>query len=411
MINNIKDHVLSAFNIKLNSNLWATFISRTIVAIGYTMILPFLAVMLTKVHHMDLQEVAIIMSVYIFCQSGLMIPATFTINKIGYKNSMILGRIFGGVLYILYLYISYLPALILLSILIGFGTSLFNLATKGYLSIQTQSNPEKKFNVFSIYNMSINLGASIGPLIAAVFMTHNSFKFMLYFITIINILSIFIIERSIFNSHELYAKSSLKETLYDFIKILKNKKIYKILMITFFSQITFSQFFIVIPLYFLSTGKNLATYSILMLINTIMCLAFPFVIIHINKILIKDRNYMGLGIGSLLISFGMIFMGVSNRLWGFIVCTIIFSIGELFFVPFEDKAISDVITDLRTTTAYFSVAALGWALAKGLGSYLAIMLLKLKIGYLFWIIISSFGLIASLLSFSFYISHERGNNI
>ncbi|KXG78232.1 MFS transporter [Thermotalea metallivorans] len=385
---------LSTFlNKNYDKNLLATLISRVLAALGYTMIMPFLAVMLAKYHDLSTTQVALIVGTYAFSQTGLMIPAAFIVNKIGYKLSMIIGRILGGVLYVLFLYISNVNLLILISIAVGLGSSMFNLACKGFISLETASDEQKKLHAFALYNMSLNLGGALGPLIGALFMDKDYLAFLLYIVAALNILSAIIIDRMVVFKLNRNPENTIKSSLKGFVAVLKNKKFLFYFILTVMIHLSFSQFFSVLPLYFSKNNVSMSVYSIMLTINTIMAVFLQVPLMYIVNKKLKHNSMLGLGLGSLLIGFSIFMVFINTNLVILLIIAIVFTIGELVFTPFEDKAISDVIDNSEYTAAYFGFASFGWSLSKGLGNYIGIKMLSVFNKYSFSMFVSSFSFI------------------
>ncbi|MDK2828778.1 MAG: hypothetical protein PWP67_1589 [Clostridium butyricum] len=397
------DRIVNTVNYKnFDINLWATLASRVLSAIGYTMIMPFLAIMLARYHNLNTNQVAIVVSIYGFSQTGLMIPASFIVDRIGYKLSMIIGRILGGVIYILYLYISNVQLLALISITIGLGTSMFNLACKSFVSLNIASDEQKKLQAFTLYNLSLNIGGALGTLIGAIFMDKNGIVVLIYVVSVLNILAAIIIDRIVVLDFDNRIKNKIKDSLLGFVTVIKNKKFCLYFVVIILIHISYSQFFTVLPIYFSRYNVSMLVYSIMLVINTIISVLFQIPLMIIINKKIKSNSLLGLGLGSLLIGFSIAILFLSTNMFISFFVAIVFTLGELIFTPFEDKAISDTINNVQYTSAYFSIASLGWSLAKGLGNYVGIKMLSVLHKNLFSIFISSFSLIASILLFFIY---------
>lgn len=383
----------------LGKGIWATLISRIISALGYMMLMPYLSVILIKYHGIPVEEVALITSIYIFSTTGLMVPATFFISKFGYKSSMIIGRIFGGVICILFLYIKYTSLLVFISLLMGFGTSLYNLACKSYISIEAKDDPQKKLNIFTLYNMSLNIGGSVGPLIASFFIDGMYFKYLLFIVAFLNIISVIVVDRLTTDVEKTENVNSIVSTLRGYKNVLLNRDIYLLMGITILAQILFTQFFSVLPLYLSKTNNNMVSYSILLIINTVMGVFAQVPLSQFGNKFIKNRNFVGLGIGTAFLAIGIALISQSWNYYVLLLSAVLFTIGELIFTPFEDKSVSDIAYDINNTSMYFSVFSLGWAIGKGIGSFIGITLVGYFGGAIFWVIISGFGWLATLICF------------
>lgn len=133
-------------------------------------------------------------------------------------------------------------------------------------------------------------------------------------------------------------------------------------------------------------------------INSTIVTTLQVPLLNLFDNVIKNRNLYGLGIGAMLISVGIAGIFLSRNFIVLVVFTIILTIGEIITIPFEDKSVSDCATDNEETSVYFSIAGLGWSLAKGLGGGIGISLLSVNPNH-GGFILSSFALISSISCF------------
>lgn len=105
---------------------------------------------LTQIKHISMSEVVLVDTLYAFFTLLAQFPASILVNKIGRKNSMILGNILDAVYLIVVINSTKLIHLLIAEILCATGFSLKEIAEPSILNTSIKSNKEDKSKMFSM---------------------------------------------------------------------------------------------------------------------------------------------------------------------------------------------------------------------------------------------------------------------
>lgn len=385
---------------EFGEELTVTLLVRAISSLGYAMIAPYIAVLLITYKNFDVASAAFLTGLFGFSQTGLMIMATFIINRFGIKKSMTVGRILGGGTYFLYIFIDNTIPMAVLIISMGLGTSLYNLSCKSCIAFYTTDNPQKRIEAFSFFNMAFNLGGTIGPLLGGIFIDSEWMTTMLLLISGLNILSAFIIDR-IFGEVCIISQVgniNFKSTFNKMLRVFFSQTFIIYFIVSLLTQLSYNQFLTSVSFHFANTNISMYVYSIMLTMNAAIVTMLQVPLLNLFNKIIKDRNLYGLGLGAMLIALGIGGIFLFKNIILLVIFTLLLTLGEIITIPFEDKSISDCATESGETSAYFSIAGLGWSLAKGIGGGLGISLLSMNPNH-GGFILASFAIISSISCF------------
>ena len=380
--------------------------TRIIAATGYMMLTPFLSIMLLA-NGVSTAKCALITAFYTFSQTGFMIPAAWILNKLHYKKSMIWGRLITAILVLGYTWSKNIIILLSISLAIGFGTSLYNLTCKGYIGIISSDNNRKRLNLFAAYNVAMNIGSSLGPLLGSLIVAKDRYMILLLVIIIMNLLSA-IVTAIFMNRIE---ETDIRKVANTNMRVSQylNKDFISLIIITVLLQILFTQMFSVMPVYFVQNEINIYYYTIMLTINTVGCVMLQTPVLWISKMILKERQKYGLFLAAMIYVLGYCFMYFSNEnSFSFCVLGGLLTIAELVLTPYQDKLVSDLSKDPILINYYISVFGVAWAIGKGLGNYIGIKYLEYTNDTnSYWALLSIVGLtIVVLILFS---NRGRGN--
>ncbi|MBN2797246.1 MAG: MFS transporter [Clostridia bacterium] len=249
------------------------------------------------------------------------------IDTIGSKYTRIIFHGLHGVLYILCVYVPN-PLLIPLLALASFSSGIQ--APSGSTLIIENTEEKHRKSAFSMNYIAINIGFTIGPLIAAFLFDHylNWLFIGDGLSSFLSVLMIFIFVPSHQPQHtkNKHAKAEHNRTTWSILK--ENPHLIKFLTVIVLLFIAFSQSGFAVPL----TAKHVlgdkatATYGMTMFLNGVLCTFVTPIITILTK---QMKPTTALGLNGLLytIGFGM-FAFVKTPLF-FLVGTFIWTIGEI----------------------------------------------------------------------------------
>jgi MFS family permease len=144
-------------------------INQFFISLGFTMVVPFLAIYLTKDLAMATALVGLIIGLRSFSSMGMFLVGGTLADRMGARPTIILGcmlRIMGFGLFALS---ASLPAIVIATLLTGLSAAFFTPAGRSYLTAETAGHRAEAFGLFAVLGNAGNLiGPVIGGLLIAV---------------------------------------------------------------------------------------------------------------------------------------------------------------------------------------------------------------------------------------------------
>ena len=313
------------FLTKINKNLKILFCGRIIGNIIYFSLIPFLAFYLDSfsAKTSEIGNCLIFRSIlYIL---GLFIGSILAelFNK---KIFVFILLFFISILYFLLSFINYYYSLFYIINTIGFMSGLIY-SSENVILVQSTSE-DNRADVFSIINVILNISACISPLLATnVFLKNTSFAYI--FMGILNMvytfMFLFIDLQNIENNKKI---NSLKNEIYSFFKLLRDKKFILSFLSFMLSAICYCFLTSSLPFFlktFYTTAKNIFAISIL--INTFIVILFQFLV---SKLIKKIGSIKAFSISQIMVIFFFITINGIRNINILYFSVIILSFGELF---------------------------------------------------------------------------------
>ncbi len=321
----------------LPRSIYILFISRIIIALGY-FVYPFLTLYLTQKLHYSQEVAARFLSIVIF---GTVIGATcgsYLADRFGRKKVLLYSAILTSVCNVT---VAYCPNPNVILILL-FLSQTFYLASEPAFNALLADLSGKKYlkESFSLIYLGINIGWSIGPLIASYLFDHY---IKLLFIgdaaaLLISALLIFIFIKE----EEMPSDNMTTETVrtqktsminkQPIISFLVEKPI--ILFFCFFyiiSPLIYSQIYVSLPLFVSEIFKDrgITFYGNMMAANGIAVIIFTPLITKLTK---KIRPLLCIAIGGILFAVGFGIYYFIENYWLFLLSVIIWTCGEILSI-------------------------------------------------------------------------------
>ncbi|SKA31252.1 Predicted arabinose efflux permease, MFS family [Chitinophaga eiseniae] len=135
-----------------------------------TMVAPFLSIYLTKNLHRDIADAGLIITLFGVGAVLGSLASGYFIDKLGFRAVQIFTSIAGGGLFIAFGYITYFPALCVMTVILSFVAEAFRPANGA--AIAAYSKPENLTRSYSLNRFAMNLGwalgSSLGGILAAI---------------------------------------------------------------------------------------------------------------------------------------------------------------------------------------------------------------------------------------------------
>ena len=303
-----------------------TFINR-----AGTMVIPFLAVYLTKHLEFSLPQVGTIMSAFgIGSVLGSWIGGKLT-DKIGYYKVMFWSLLLTGFLFIGLQYITSFWGFVTGILLIMTVADTFRPAL--YVSLNAYSNPENQTRSLTLLRLAINLGFSFGPVLGGLIIAGLSYKGLFWIDGITCILAI-VLFKIVLKDKE-FIKKEVEEVHTD-SSIFKDKPYWIFLGIVFLMGFTFMQLFSTMPLYYVDVyGFTEFQIGLLMSLNGMLIFLTEMPLIH--KLEGASVSKVQIILWSLVLFAASFFvLNISYGISILIISMVIVTVAEMLAFPFAN---------------------------------------------------------------------------
>jgi MFS family permease len=362
------------------------------------MVLPFLAIYLTKMQHTSEGQAGLVLTFY---GIGSLITSPFVgriADRFGKITVMEVSLILSGVVLLFYSFVNDYVLIVIVTFTWAVISEAFRPANLSLISEIVV--PELRRPAFSLNRLAINLGMSIGPVIGGFLIIFN-FHMIFY----VNALSSILAGIFLISKHKNFiAKPGPVENIKPAIKksifvLPKDKTLYYFLISLLPVYMVFFQMQAAMPLYIVKNlGMTEAAFGSLVAINTVMII---FIEVPLNNAMINWSHRKALCVGALLTAIGFGGMALTTNVYGIIFTIVIWTFGEMIFFPSSAAYMSEISPPERLGEymgyyqMIFSISmAIGpwlgtvvfqnfgarvlWAATFVFGSIAAAMMLKLK---------------------------------
>lgn len=313
---------------------------------------------------MPLSQVAILMTVN--SAAGLIssFAAGPVIDRLGRKWIMAVSLICNGLAYLIYSQATTMPVFLLSAILTGAINPLYRIGADAMMADLIP--PEKRIDAYALLRLSNNVGVSIGPAVGG-FIASASYTIAFYCaaagMATYGILVSLFAHETLPARNELTGSSKTKEALGGYGSILKDGKFMSFVGGFTLVQMCSSLIWVLLAVYAkrnYGVAENL--YGFIPMTNGIMVILFQVAVTQYAKRLQPVR---AVGIGAIFYTFGCTAVILAQGFWGFWICMVIMTIGELILMPTSSTYVANLApADKRGR--YMSVYSLTWSMAAGL---------------------------------------------
>ena len=378
---------------KLPKDLWllciASFINRT-----GTMVLPFLAIYLTRGVDISTSSAGLIITAYGF---GALITAPFVgrlSDRIGALKQMKTSLILSGLMLFIYPFIRGFIPLLLTTIVWAVINESFRPANMSLISEIVPQDQRKP--AFALYRLAINLGMSIGPVIGG-FLSQINFTYLFYVDGLTSIgAGLFLIyshwQKTFYYNYSSKNNAVDRQSIFKSDALRDRRLIFFIIsilpvVIVYFQHQAAMAVFVVKYLHF-----SEATYGVLFAINTVLII---IVEVPLNNYLNHWHDKKSLAIGALLTGIGFGGMALTNNIVGLVVTIIIWTFGEMILFPASASFISGIAPENKRGE-YMGFYQINFSLAFTIGPWLGMTVLENLGPQLLWLGALLLGVISSI---------------
>jgi MFS family permease len=309
-------------------DMWVLFFTSLINRSG-TMVIPFLALYLTKKIGVSPAEAGTALLVYGLA-AFLAAPITGKLSdKLGSLKVMKFALFGSGVIFFLYSFITNYYWILVASFVLAAVNESFRPANLSMIS-ELVTPPQRRM-AFALNRLAINAGMSIGPVIGG-FLTLIDYHYLFYANAVASIAAGIYLSATSWTS---VTEEKLEEVSIDIPKlkfeILNDKKFLFFLFAIIPANIVFFQHLGALPLYIVNDlGYTTAAFGLFGAINTVLII---FLEVPLNDFMSNTSYKKSLMIGALLAGIGFGGFAIAKTVVPLVIAIVVFTFGEMIFFP------------------------------------------------------------------------------
>jgi len=377
----------------LPHDMWALFFTSLINRSG-TMVIPFLALYLTKKIVVSPAEAGMALLVY-GAAAFIAAPLTGKLSdKLGALKVMRFALFGSGIIFFLYSFITDYYWILVASFVLAAVNEAFRPAN---LSLITEIvAPPQRRMAFALNRLAINAGMSIGPVIGG-FLTLIDYHYLFYANAVTSILAGVYFTSIKWSS---LAGGEQQKTTDDVSKIkfsiLSDKAFLFFLFAVVPANLVFFQHLGALPLYIVDDlGYTTAAFGLFSAINTVLIIIIE---VPLNNWMNNVSYRKTLIIGALLAGIGFGGFAISTTVIPLVIAIVVFTFGEMIFFPITAAYTSEIAPADRRGE-YMGYYQMTFSFAFSAGPWLGTVVYQNYGSVILWSGALVFGLITAALMF------------
>jgi len=376
----------------LHHDMWALFFTSLINRSG-TMVIPFLALYLTKKISVSPAEAGTALLVY-GAAAFIAAPLTGKLSdRLGALKVMKFALFGSGIIFFLYSFITNYYWILAASFILAAVNESFRPAN---LSMITEIvTPSQRRMAFALNRLAINAGMSIGPVIGG-FLTLIDYHYLFYANAVASIAAGIYFSSIKWSSLAGKEKDKSIQSIISPIRfaVLSDKTYLFFLFAIIPANLVFFQHLGALPLYIVNDlGYTTAAFGMFGAINTILII---LVEVPLNNWMTNTPYKKSLMIGALLAGLGFGGFAIATTVTSLVVAIIIFTFGEMIFFP-TTAAYTSEIAPADKRGEYMGYYQMTFSFAFSAGPWLGTVVYQHYGSVILWSGALIFGLITALL--------------
>ncbi|MET9697953.1 MFS transporter [Streptomyces sp. NPDC006529] len=342
------------------------------VAFGSNIVIPYLAVYLTREQHLSPFVVALAITVKFWSQQGLSMLGGWIADRVGPVGAMSGGLVVRALSYLLLLAVSGPVPVVAACALLGFGGAIYVPAGKSAL-VRLLGTGEQLRTVFALRSTANNAGCALGPLAGSLllFLGDPRIGFVVTSATYLVLALVLLRLRKLTDVQDPAAPDPSAATASDAAgPSLDRAKLAWVLACAFAFGFCYIQLEYALPVF---TG-SVQSSSLVGVLFTVNAIAVVLLQVPLNQSTGKISSSALVISGSLLLMTASFAAASLASVGGLIVCVLLFSAAEVLIDPRIDSEIATTVPAHRRGMAFGFVGtaiAGGGACANGLAAALA----------------------------------------
>ncbi|MCR8981078.1 MDR family MFS transporter [Brevibacillus laterosporus] len=294
--------------------------------LGFYALIPYLTLYLTGSYGWALSMAGLVLSVRQFSQQGVAFLGGIIADRCGYKLTMILGMIVRGLGFLAFAFCTETWHFFIAAIFSGLGGSLFEPAVSASYAVLTPEGIRK--DVFGVKNVLNNVSVVGSQLVGTAlimvdFYWLSIFAGGLYFLCAG--LALLVLP-------PLAVKATKSNVLKSFQTVILDRSFMLYTFILIGHYYIYMQLFLAIPQFVEDTlQKKMAVGTVL---STVAIVTILFQMKVLQWLSNYSQRFTLIGLGTLIMAFGLFLFSFSNQLWMILLDASIFAIGTMISVPY-----------------------------------------------------------------------------
>jgi MFS family permease len=370
---------------------WATLINRS-----GTMVLPFLAIYITKHFGYSDSDAGLVLAVY---GVGALITAP-TIGKISDKvgsfRIMKASLFLTGFMFFIYAFISNYYLILGFTFLLAVINEAFRPANLSLISEVV--TPAQRRTAFALNRLAINLGMSIGPVVGGL-LTLINFSIIFYVDGITSLIAVLFLVTSKWEKIEEPEDPGFPLGNGDgkHLGALKDKNLVFFLLALIPVVMVFFQHMSTMPLFLVhDLGFSTATYGALTIVNTGLIILIE---VPLNNYLSTWNDKKNLTIGAILTAIGFGGMAFAHNIPFLIITIIVWTFGEMIVFPASAAYVSE-IAPVKKRGEYMGFYQMSFSISFMAGPWLGSVVLENYGSFSLWTGAFAFCIASAIMMFN-----------
>jgi MFS family permease len=364
----------------------ASFVNR-----AGTMVLPFLAIYLTKNQGFSTGRAGFVVALY---GVGALLTAPLSgwlSDRLGAVLIMRISVFFSAVVLFLFPWASGFPSICVMTLLFAITAEMFRPSSMAFITMLV--TPEQRKPAFALARLAVNLGMSVGPAVAGLLAT-VSYVWLFLIDGITSFLSGIVLLLFLTNvprGRQIKAKqlSSPAGT-----RAFSDSRFLYFLVATILISIVFFQHISAMPLFMIrDLHLSEAAYGFMFTINTLLIVLIE---VPLNLKTVHWSHRKSQCLGALLFSIGFGSFAFVSGFWGVLTSVVIWTLGEMILFPAMSSFVAHLAPPNRQGE-YMGLYTMAFAFAFAIGPWAGAAVLERYGAIVLWLSAFVLGCIASLL--------------
>jgi MFS family permease len=299
---------------------------------------------------------------------------------LGYAWTIVGSTALSGLLTLSLVHLRSLPAVVLVSAVIGMAAQAYRPASSALLVERTPQ--DQHVMVFAVYRMAFNLGTTAGPLLGALLISY-SYQLMFYIDAATSVLfSLFALALTRSGGRSAAAPGPAEPvTRGSYIAMLRNLRYVFFMLALFLNAVVYIQHTSALPLQLKAEGHTTTLYAALLSLNAgvVICLELLFTK-YVQRL--PGRIAVAVGIG--LVGVGMNLYVAGAGVAVIVLATVVWTIGEMVGTP-TASAWPGRVAPARLRGRYIAAAAFSMQIGYAAGPVVGVAVWQARHAAVWWL--------------------------